>query len=98
MFEQITALHQQVREYVEQLEPGYKVTSIDGYSTTKYKVTKDTEWEIHPEYVHEFTDIDFKVLAVSSPGIRQVLEIKIYVVNDQLVVGDRVMSRTYLRP
>jgi hypothetical protein len=88
MFEEITALHQQVREYVEGLEPEYKVMQIEGDSTTKYKTSLASEGE----YVHAFTDIDFKVQAVSSPGIRQILEIRIYVVNDKLVEGDRVMS------
>ena len=95
IFEDITALHEQVRQYVEGLEPGYKVTEIEGTSSTQYKLPLDKEWDIHPEYVHTFTDMSFKVQAVSPPRQRQILKMKIYVVNDQFLVGDRAMH-TYI--
>ena len=92
MFEEITALHEQVREYVEQLEPGYKVVKIEGCTTTDYKPPLDQQREIHPEYIHVFTDMHFKVLAAHTPSQRRLLTFTIYVVNDKLVVGERVPS------
>ena len=38
-FEQIEAMHQAVREYVEQQEPEYKVVSVDLNATSEYKQT-----------------------------------------------------------
>jgi NH3-dependent NAD+ synthetase len=39
-FEQIEAMHQQVREYVEKMEPKYKVAEIEATFTTSYKAKR----------------------------------------------------------
>ena len=60
IFEQVEAMHQQVREFVEKQEPECKVISVSGYTDTKYVCPLDKIDEIHPAYV-EYTLSEVKV-------------------------------------
>lgn len=95
-FESIEKLHQQVREKVEEMEPTYKVISIDCFSTTNYVPTLETQWEIHPDYlkyVHTFTSIRFRVRAVYVADKSRKLSADVYVTMDgKLHIGDRLIS------
>jgi ATP-dependent Zn protease len=89
MFQEITALHQQVREYVEQQEPAYKVTSIDGYSTTGYMCTLANQ----DEYIHVRTDIRFRVSGIQAGARYKRISCDVHVTSDgQLFMGDRLVS------
>jgi hypothetical protein len=96
MLEQITALHEQVREYVEQLEPGYKVTTVDGYTTSDYMLPLGKYREIDPnkvEYVHALTVVSFTVSAEYVPDRHRKLRVDVWVTSDgKLYTGDRLMS------
>ena len=95
-FEQIEAMHQQVREYVEQQEPIYKVIAIESTATSEYKQTLKSQGEIHPDYQeYILTDIQlqFKVNAYYSAG-RRLLSCKVWVLdNGTFHMGDRFETR-----
>ncbi len=96
-FEQIEAMHQQVREYVESLEPDYKVTSIDGYFTTEYvpsgKFPLVPDLDKMPEYVLLKIQARFRVSAEYLGGVKR-LSCEVNVMsNGQLFTGDRLVSR-----
>jgi hypothetical protein len=93
-FEQIEAMHHQVREWVEQKEPEYKVLSIDGYATSEYRQTLESQGEIHPkyqEYILAEIQLRFKVHALS--GRRRHLSCDVFVLsNGTLHMGDRLVN------
>jgi hypothetical protein len=89
IFEPITALHQQVREFVEQAEPNYRVIDIQGQTTTNYMVTHDTMDELQPykKFVHCYTGMRFQVTAVY---LHYTLKVEVHVDSDgQLLVTGR---------
>ena len=95
-FEQIEAMHQQVREFVEQQEPIYKVVSIDSEASSEYKQTLKSRGEIHPdyqEYILAEIQLRFKVHAFYQAGNRH-LSCDVWVLdNGTLYMGDRLESR-----
>jgi hypothetical protein len=94
-FEQIEAMHQQVREYVEKMEPNYKVVSIDSSASSEYKQTLASQGEIHPkyqEYILAEIQLRFKVHAFYKAGNRH-LSCDVWVLpNGMLHMRDRLVS------
>ncbi len=94
-FEQVKAMHQLVRTFVENHEPMYKVTSIDGYATTNYMPTLGNQQEISPsraEFVLAEIAMRFRVSA-RYLGSNKGLSCDVYVTSDgNLYMGDRLMS------
>ena len=95
-FEQIEAMHQAVREYVEEQEPDYKVVSVDSSATSEYKQTLASQGEIHPkyqEYILAEIQLRFKVHAFYQAGRRH-LSCDVWVLpNGVLHMGDRLVNR-----
>jgi hypothetical protein len=78
-FEQIEAIHQQVREYVEKMDPEYKVVSVDSEASSEYKQTTEIQ-------------LRFKVHAFYKAGNRH-LSCDVWVLpNGVLHMGDRLVS------
>jgi hypothetical protein len=94
-FEQIEAMHQAVREYVEAQEPEYKVVSIESTATSEYKQTLESQGEIHPkyqEYILAEIQLRFKVHAYYQAGRRH-LDLEVWVLsNGMLHMGERTIS------
>ncbi len=95
-FEQVKAMHQQVRTFVENHEPMYKVVSIDGYVTTNYMPTLRNQQEFppsHAEFILTEIMMRFRVSA-RYLGSNQGLSCDVYVTSEgKLHMGDRLMSR-----
>ncbi len=92
-FEQIEAMHQQVREYVEQQEPYYKVTSIDGYATSTYMPTLASRGEVLPRQDFILAEITMR-FRVSASYINSRLTCDVLVTSEgKLHMGDRLVSR-----
>lgn len=88
MFEQITALHQQVREFVEKEEPNYSVTSITEYSETTYTI-RDI-----PRYLLTKRTAHFSVQMIHTATNRYTLSLDVEVAevlggNGQLFIAKR---------
>jgi hypothetical protein len=100
-FEQIAAMHQQVREYVEKMEPDYKVVTVDGYTTSEYRQDLASQGEIHPKYAHFIlaeVQLRFKVSArhvtAYTGNISHRLICDVLVTSDgTLHTGDRLVSK-----
>ena len=92
-FEQIEAMHQQVREYVERKEPDYKVTEIDAYFTTSYMSTLASQGEVLPR--QEFILVEIKArFRVNARYINKRLTCDVWVLdNGTLHIGDQLVSR-----
>ena len=92
-FEQIEAMHQQVRDYVEKREPLYKVVSISGEAISEYRQTLESRGEIHPkyqDYILAQIQLRFKVHAVSGSSH---LSCDVFVLpNGMLHMGDRIFN------
>ncbi len=80
-YEQIEAMHQAVREYVEELEPDYKVAEIEASFTTSYKPTLASQGEVLPRREFVLTEIQAR-FHVNAYYINKVLEYKIWVMHD----------------
>ena len=80
-FEQIEAMHQAVREYVEAQEPDYKVAEIEADFTTSYKPTLASKGEFLPRQDFVLTEIKAQ-FRVNAYYINKVLEYKLYVMPD----------------
>lgn len=100
-FEQIEAMHQQVREYIEAQEPEYKVISIDGSATSEYRQDLESQGEIHPRYANFILaeiQLRFRVSArhvtAYTGNISQRLTCDVFVTSEgKLHMGDRMISR-----
>ena len=96
LFEQITALHQQVRAFVEKEYPTFKVTSVNGYPATTYMSSLRGLGEIDParaEFVLVEVNVRFRVEAIYRPN-RTRLNCEVFVLNDgTLYFANPVMVR-----
>lgn len=91
-FEQIEAMHQQVREYVEKMEPDFKVTVIDGYLTTNYAPTLASQGEFLPLQDFILTEVKAR-FRVHASYINKRLSCDVYMMdNGNLHTGDRLVS------
>lgn len=93
-FEQIEAMHQQVREFVEQQEPDYKVAEIEAEITTSYKpkpvVIEERVWPRQEFILAEIT-AHFRV---NAHYLNRILDCKVYVLPDgKLYLTDQVIQR-----
>ncbi len=90
-FEQIEAMHQQVREYVEAQEPYHKVTSIDGYATSTYMPTLASQGEVLPRQDFILAEVTMR-FRVHARYINKRLTCEVYVMNDgKLYLADQVI-------
>ena len=90
-FEQIEAMHQQVREYVEQKEPDYKVVEIDAYFTTSYMSTFASQGEVLPRQDFILAEIKAR-FRVNARYINKRLTCEVSVMNDgKLYLSDQVI-------
>ena len=97
IFEQIEAIHQQVREYVEQAMPGYKVAEIEADFTTTYKPTLASQGEFLPRQDFILAEINAQ-FRVNAYFINDILECKVYIMYDgKFYLDDRAIHRTYRR-
>src|SRR5579859_2599807 len=92
VIQEVSAIHQQAREYVEQEHPGYKVTKVYSAGDSAYMPTMGTQWSAHPEYVLTLADVRFTVTArkdpmtpVSDPGQPKEITCYLRVANDQFM-------------
>jgi hypothetical protein len=97
IFEQIEAMHQQVREFVEHAEPDYKVAEIKADFTTSYKpkpiVIEEGVWP-HQDFILTEITAQFRVNAYSG---NDVLECKVYVFPDgKFYLADQAIHRYYI--
>jgi hypothetical protein len=97
-FKQIEAMHEQVRKFVEEQEPDFKVVSVDGYSGTSYMPPLHGQGEISPKHA-EFVlteiklrfRVDARYLASNKRGR---LDCDVYVTSDgKLYMADQVLIR-----
>jgi len=92
-FEQIEAMHQQVREFVEHAEPDYKVAEIEACFTTSYKPTLASKGEVLPRRDFILTEVNAH-FRVNAHYINRILECKVYVMPDgKLYLADQVIHR-----
>ena len=92
-FEQIETMHQAVREYVEQQEPTYKVTTIDGYATSEYRPTLASQGEVLPRQDFILAEVTIR-FRVNASYITQRLTCEVFVTSEgKLHMGDRLVSR-----
>lgn len=89
-FEQIQAMHQKVRDFVETHHPSFYVTSIDAYATTYYQQTLASLGE--PDtYILSEIQIRFRVSALSL--LSQHLVCDVFMASDgTLYLGDQLMG------
>lgn len=96
LFQQIQAMHQQVREFVEAQEPEFKVTSIDAYPTTTYMAPLHALGEIDPKFVDfvlTSVNLRFRVEALRLAGHMR-LNCEVFVMSDGgLYFANPIMSR-----
>src|SRR5260370_31048748 len=90
-FEQIEAMHQQVREYVEQQEPDYKVVSVDGYATSTYMSTLASQGEVLPRQDFILAEVTMR-FRVHARYISLTCDVWV-LPNGKLHMGDRMVSR-----
>ena len=95
-FAQITAMHQQVRTFIEQAYPTLKVLPVSGYPSTEYACPLDKQGEIDParaEYVLCFVNVRFRVETLYLAGKRH-LTCEVFVQSDgTLYCTSPVMGR-----
>ena len=90
IYQPITALHQQVREFVEKEHPNYKVIGVWGSTTTNYMSTLETKDEAPhlQNYIHCYTGMEFRVTAVYV-GITMYIEVGVDSDGRMLIVGEQ---------
>ena len=92
IFEQVEAMHQQVREFVEKEYPEFKVTRITAESTTQYAQPIHALLE-NPDYILTENNPRFRVQCENY--IRETLDCEVFVTNDGEIRTGNVSRGTY---
>ncbi len=99
--ETLTALHEEVRQFVEKQFPEYKVTYINSDGRTEYRETKQSVLDrtIPPEYIMSMGELSYRVMAYHKVmNDFAIIEVRIEVLPDgKLYMGDPTMIQTSRR-
>src|SRR6266568_6230218 len=104
--ETLTALHEEVRQFVEKQFPEYKVTYINSDGRTEYRETKQSVLDripdphnIPPEYILSMGELSYRVTAYHKVMNEfAIIEVRIDVLPDgKLYMGNPTIIRTSRR-